>query len=90
MTRIGAVLAAAVGGALRLYRLLVSPLLGPACRFEPSCSRYAEIAVRRHGVLRGGRLAIARLLRCHPLGGQGFDPVPEPEGTPSSRLERTP
>ena len=61
---------------LRAYRVLLSPVLGPACRFEPSCSRYAEEAVQRHGVLRGGGLAVARLARCHPLGGSGYDPVP--------------
>ena len=61
---------------IRAYRWLVSPLLGPACRFEPSCSRYAEAAVVRYGALRGSWLALRRLGRCHPLGGSGFDPVP--------------
>jgi putative membrane protein insertion efficiency factor len=61
---------------IRVWRWLVSPLLGPACRFEPSCSRYAEAAVERHGALRGSWLALRRLGRCHPLGGSGFDPVP--------------
>lgn len=60
---------------VRAYRLIVSPLLGPACRFEPSCSRYAETALRRHGLLRGGRLAIGRILRCHPWNPGGYDPV---------------
>jgi hypothetical protein len=59
-----------------LYRLLLSPLLGPACRFEPSCSRFASEAISRHGPLRGGRLALRRLLRCHPFHTGGFDPVP--------------
>ncbi len=63
-------------GCLRVYRLLVSPWLGPACRFEPSCSRYAMEAVERHGALQGSWLTIRRLGRCHPLGGHGFDPVP--------------
>jgi putative membrane protein insertion efficiency factor len=63
--------------ALRLYRLLLSPLFGPSCRFEPSCSRYAEGAIERHGVVRGAALGARRLLRCHPWGGPGgFDPVP--------------
>ena len=66
----------AVAALLRLYQLLVSPLLGPACRYEPTCSRYAATAVERHGVLRGGWLALRRLLRCHPWGGHGCDPVP--------------
>jgi putative membrane protein insertion efficiency factor len=63
-------------GALRLYRAALSPWLGPACRFEPSCSSYAEAAIARHGAARGGALAIRRLMRCHPLGGSGYDPVP--------------
>ena len=62
--------------AIRLYRWMVSPLLPPACRFEPSCSRYAEQAVGRYGILRGGWLAVRRIGRCHPLGGSGLDPVP--------------
>ncbi len=61
---------------LRGYQLGISPLLGPACRFEPSCSHYASEAVERHGVLRGLSLALRRVLRCHPLHPGGFDPVP--------------
>ena len=53
--------------------LLGSP--GPCCRFHPTCSEYAEEAIRTHGLLRGGGLAFRRLLRCHPWGGAGFDPV---------------
>lgn len=64
--------------AIRLYRRLVSPLLPAACRYWPSCSAYAEEACLRHGTLRGLGLALARLLRCHPLGGHGVDPVPTP------------
>ncbi|MBV9293683.1 MAG: membrane protein insertion efficiency factor YidD [Frankiales bacterium] len=58
------------------YRRLLSPLLGPHCRFEPSCSRYAEAAVREHGAARGGWLALRRLSRCHPFHRGGYDPVP--------------
>lgn len=65
-----------VVGLLAGYRLVVSPWLGPACRFEPSCSRYAAEAVARHGVVRGVWLAARRVGRCHPLGGFGYDPVP--------------
>jgi hypothetical protein len=61
---------------VRAYRLLVSPLLPPACRFYPSCSRYAETAVARHGALRGSWLAARRLVRCHPFHPGGIDPVP--------------
>lgn len=67
---------APVLAAIRLHQLVLSPWLGPGCRFEPSCSRYAELAVMRHGVVRGVWFAVCRLARCHPLGGSGFDPVP--------------
>lgn len=61
---------------IRAYQAVLSPWLGPACRFEPSCSEYAVEAVSRHGALRGGWLALRRIGRCHPLGGFGYDPVP--------------
>ncbi|HTL22300.1 MAG TPA: membrane protein insertion efficiency factor YidD [Steroidobacteraceae bacterium] len=61
---------------IRLYQWTVSPHLGPACRFHPSCSQYALEAVLRFGVLRGSGLALARLSRCHPWHPGGFDPVP--------------
>ncbi len=61
---------------IMLYQWLVSPLLGTHCRFAPSCSHYAREAVFRHGVLRGGLLALKRLLRCQPFGDSGHDPVP--------------
>ena len=61
---------------IAFYRLALSPLLGPRCRYAPSCSEYAAEALRLHGPWRGGRLAIGRLLRCHPWGGSGHDPVP--------------
>ncbi len=63
-------------GALRLYKLLVSPLLPPACRFAPTCSEYAAEAIGKHGVLRGGTLAMRRLARCGPWHPGGYDPVP--------------
>lgn len=65
-------------GLVRAYRLAVSPLLGPRCRFEPSCGAYAEQALRSHGAVRGAWLTLRRLLRCHPWGGTGFDEVPPP------------
>ncbi|MBL7139866.1 MAG: membrane protein insertion efficiency factor YidD [Planctomycetes bacterium] len=63
---------------VRLYQMTVSPLLGPCCRYAPSCSAYAIEALRRHGVVRGTLLAAWRILRCHPLAEGGYDPVPEP------------
>jgi hypothetical protein len=63
-------------GLLRLYKLLLSPFLPPACRFYPSCSQYAAEAIEKHGILRGGILAAKRLVRCHPLDPGGVDPVP--------------
>jgi putative membrane protein insertion efficiency factor len=64
-------------GLVRLYRYLVSPLLGNNCRFYPSCSEYAEEALRRHGPARGSWLALRRVGRCHPWHPGGVDPVPE-------------
>lgn len=73
--------------AIGLYRLLVSPLLGPRCRFLPTCSAYAAEALRRHGLRRGGWLALRRIGRCHPLGGSGYDPVPDAQGDPARRSQ---
>ncbi|MFW5753050.1 MAG: membrane protein insertion efficiency factor YidD [Planctomycetota bacterium] len=61
---------------LRCYRRWISPFKPPACRFLPTCSVYAIEALQTHGALRGGWLALRRLLRCHPWGGHGYDPVP--------------
>ena len=62
---------------IRAYRRWLSPLLAPRCRFEPSCSAYAEAAIDRFGTLRGSWLAVRRIARCQPFGGCGYDPVPE-------------
>ncbi|CDH45364.1 MAG: membrane protein insertion efficiency factor YidD [Candidatus Competibacteraceae bacterium] len=62
---------------IRVYQMGISPVLGNHCRFYPSCSQYACEALERHGVLRGGWLAIRRVLRCHPWHPGGVDPVPE-------------
>lgn len=62
---------------IRVYRYCLSPLLGPRCRHLPSCSDYAEDAIRRHGPARGAWLAIKRIGRCHPWGTSGYDPVPD-------------
>ena len=63
-------------GALRAYKLTLSPLIGRQCRFAPSCSEYAAEALIRHGPWRGGFLAARRVFRCNPFGGSGYDPVP--------------
>lgn len=63
---------------LRFYRRFVSPVLPPACRFHPSCSKYALEALTTHGLIRGSWLALRRLMRCHPFHPGGFDPVPPP------------
>ncbi len=65
-----------VRGALRAYKVAISPLFGRRCRFLPTCSEYASEALIRHGPVRGGALAVNRFCRCHPFGGSGYDPVP--------------
>jgi uncharacterized protein len=65
-----------IDGLIRLYQLTVAPVLGPHCRYLPSCSDYAREAVRAHGPAYGSWLALRRVCRCHPLGGSGLDPVP--------------
>ena len=59
------------------YQKIISPLLGHSCRFHPTCSEYAKEAIEKHGILSGTWLALKRISKCHPLGGSGFDPVPE-------------
>lgn len=61
---------------IRIYQWCISPLFPPVCRFTPTCSAYAVEAIMKHGVFRGSWLAIKRILRCHPWGGSGYDPVP--------------
>jgi hypothetical protein len=63
-------------GIIRVYQWTLSPLLGPRCRFYPSCSCYTHTAIERHGALRGLWLGARRLLRCHPFVEGGYDPVP--------------
>jgi putative membrane protein insertion efficiency factor len=61
--------------AVRVYKNAISPYHPPVCRFVPSCSEYAETAIERHGLVRGGIMAVARILRCHPFSRGGYDPV---------------
>lgn len=61
---------------IKIYKLFISPLLRPACRYTPTCSVYAVEALKKHGLFKGGYLAAKRILSCHPWGGSGYDPVP--------------
>jgi putative membrane protein insertion efficiency factor len=61
---------------IKLYQWVISPLLGPKCRFTPTCSHYALEALRKYGPFKGGWLSLRRIARCHPWGGHGVDPVP--------------
>ena len=62
---------------IKLYQWVISPFMPSSCRFLPTCSEYVHDAVKTHGVWRGGKLAVRRILRCHPWGSSGYDPVPE-------------
>ena len=62
---------------VRAYRLLLSPWIGTSCRYQPTCSVYAMEALEKHGGFKGSRLAAQRIARCHPFGGDGYDPVPK-------------
>lgn len=70
---------------IRLYQLTLSRLIGPSCRFEPSCSHYTATCIERFGALRGSWLGIKRIGRCHPLNPGGYDPPPHPEHPPHCR-----
>lgn len=71
---------------IKLYQLTLSRLLGPSCRFEPSCSHYTATCIERFGALRGSWLGVKRIARCHPFNAGGYDPAPHPE-QPCSRHE---
>jgi len=71
-------LARVLYGLVIVYQWTLSPFIGRHCRFLPTCSNYALDALSKHGAIRGSQLAGRRLLRCHPWGGSGYDPVPEP------------
>jgi putative membrane protein insertion efficiency factor len=61
---------------IKLYQLIISPLFPPSCRYIPTCSNYSIEAFKKYGLLKGGWLSLKRILRCHPWGGSGYDPVP--------------
>ncbi|HEX7665207.1 MAG TPA: membrane protein insertion efficiency factor YidD [Polyangiaceae bacterium] len=65
-------------GLIRVYQLTLSKMIGPVCRFEPSCSRYSAACISSHGALRGSLLSVRRLCKCHPFHPGGFDPPPPP------------
>jgi putative membrane protein insertion efficiency factor len=76
LTKLDALGKAPLVALLRVYRYAISPALGPACRFEPTCSIYAQEAIERFGAWKGSALALRRILRCHPFASAGQDPVP--------------
>ena len=61
---------------IKIYQLILSPLLGPTCRFTPTCSHYSMEAFKKYGIFKGFWLTVKRISRCHPFGGHGYDPVP--------------
>ena len=61
---------------IKIYQIIISPLLGPSCRFTPTCSQYAVEAIQKYGPLKGSWLSFKRIIKCHPWGGSGYDPVP--------------
>ncbi|RUO28726.1 membrane protein insertion efficiency factor YidD [Aliidiomarina sanyensis] len=72
-----AILVAILTACIRFYQWFISPLLGPRCRFLPTCSEYARVALQKHGPIKGSLLAIRRISKCHPGHPGGFDPVPD-------------
>lgn len=77
LAALGRVPRLALRGLILVYRYTLSSIMGRQCRYLPTCSEYAEEAVMRHGALAGSVMATARICRCHPWGGHGFDPVPK-------------
>ena len=77
-------------GIVRLYQLIFSPWIPPSCRYTPTCSHYAVEALKKHGALKGMWLSIKRVSRCHPWGGEGYDPVPEAEAKANTESHSKP
>jgi len=73
---------------VRLYQVLISPYTPASCRYQPTCSHYTIEALEKHGLLKGGKLAIKRICSCHPWGGSGYDPVPELEETKEKKSNK--
>lgn len=73
---LGAILSLPFIGLIRLYQIVISPWLGPKCRYTPTCSHYGIEAFKKHGLIKGFWLTLKRISRCHPWGGHGYDPVP--------------
>jgi uncharacterized protein len=73
---------------IRFYQLTLSVVLGRRCRYLPTCSDYTRQAIEKHGAGRGSLMGVARLCRCHPWGGEGFDPVPETYVGPAWRIKK--
>jgi uncharacterized protein len=76
MNRIKMILSFPFIALIRIYQVVISPLLGPKCRFTPTCSAYTLIAIRKYGPIKGIWLGLKRISKCHPWGGHGHDPVP--------------
>ena len=76
MKSISSLLSKAMLALIAFYRNCISPFLPPTCRYTPTCSQYAIEAIQKYGPFKGGWLALKRILRCHPFGGSGYDPVP--------------
>lgn len=76
MKRINQLISGLFLAIIKFYQWGLSPLIGPACRYQPTCSRYTAEAIRKYGPWKGSILGIKRISRCHPWGGHGYDPVP--------------
>lgn len=76
MNRIKKIINAPLLFLIFLYQNLISPLLGPKCRFTPTCSQYSAEALKKHGPIKGIWISLSRIFKCHPWGGKGYDPVP--------------